>query len=322
MPIIAAMRKVGTSITVRVATSAVGAMLDPGTARNRMHRRPNSITRHVRLLAIAFGALAACGRLPLMATPDPTTSDASEKTDTSATVVPPTGGTDGSADEASATTAGDVGAALMCLPGQRILDGLVDNARDLGGVPLASGASVACGKLYRGSMLPNLSESACAAFASLGVRTVIDLRTESERTSQPDAACVTNSARLIQAPLPTPFSVSPENYVADLNTVDSVALAFTALGDPSAYPIYFHCVYGRDRTGVLAGVILLALGATRDNVMAEYELSAAAGSGSYPASMAAVLDEIERQGGVLAYLMSARVSRAQIAALRTVAIKP
>jgi len=63
--------------------------------------------------------------------------------------------------------------------------------------------------------------------------------------------------------------VSPQDYVADLHATESVATAFGVLGDVAAYPVYFHCVYGRDRTGVLAAVILLALGATRESVLAE-----------------------------------------------------
>jgi hypothetical protein len=203
-----------------------------------------------------------------------------------------------------------------CPPGQRILLNEVLNARDLGGTSLGDGQTVACDQLYRGAAIGDLSAEGCAEFAGLGIRTIVDLRTPSERASKPPAVCVSQQARIVLAPMPIPYNVSPTDYIADLDATGSVLTAFGAFGDAAAYPTYFHCTYGRDRSGVLAAVVLLALGATRDAVMAEYELSVAGGVGAYPDSLQAVLDEIERRGGVEAYLASAGVSGHQLAALR------
>jgi hypothetical protein len=63
-------------------------------------------------------------------------------------------------------------------------------------------------------------------------------------------------------------------------------------------------------------VILLALGASRDTILAEYLLSSNE-VGAYPRSLEGALDEIERRGGVTAYLTQAGVSEQQLAALRT-----
>jgi hypothetical protein len=210
----------------------------------------------------------------------------------------------------------DGGVIGACTPGRRILRDDVVNARDMGGVSLVNGATVACGVLYRGAALKLLSARGCAEFAQLGIRTVVDLRIPDERLSPPQEACVEYRARVILAPMPVPTYVSPEDYIADLDAIDSVAAAFDALGDETAYPIYINCYYGRDRTGVLAAVVLLALGASRQDVIVEYELSSAAGLTTYPASLEAVLDEIERRGGVEAYLASAGISADQIATLR------
>ena len=203
-----------------------------------------------------------------------------------------------------------------CFPGQRVFADQVTNARDLGGVPLNSGRSSACGKLYRGGPLVNSAQAFCVAFKDLGIRTVVDLRTDSERTSSPDVPCVFSQSRVIWAPLPVPYSMSKEQYIADLNTYTSVVSAFDVLGDVTAYPVYFHCTYGRDRTGVLSAVILLTLGATREYVLSEYELTAKAGLYTQPASLTGVLDEIERRGGIDAYLSEAGVARSKIDVLR------
>jgi protein-tyrosine phosphatase len=95
--------------------------------------------------------------------------------------------------------------------------------------------------------------------------------------------------------MPIPYNVSPADYVADLNASASIAAAFTVLGDPAAYPVYIHCTYGRDRTGVLAAVILSALGAKRADILQEYLISQRT-VGATPASLTAVLDEIELRG--------------------------
>lgn len=229
------------------------------------------------------------------------------------------GAADGDADGDDAGPGDD---SAGCRPGTFVLEGFVPNARDLGGTPLGAGRAVACGRLYRGSRFPALfgEGEGCAAFARLGVRTVIDLRVDSERGTEPEPACVAAQARVVWAPMPVPYSVSPADYIADLDASASVAAAFAVFGDEGAYPVYQHCVYGRDRTGVLSALVLLALGASREEVLAEYRLSEQGGVGSYPESLQAVLDEIERRGGVETVLAAAGVNPAQLETLRRLAV--
>ncbi|HKU39123.1 MAG TPA: tyrosine-protein phosphatase [Polyangiales bacterium] len=189
------------------------------------------------------------------------------------------------------------------------------NARDLGGTPLSHDRSVRYGQLQRGPVLARLSDAGCAEFEKLGVRSVLDLREETERSATPESACVEAKAQLVHAPLPIPYSLSAIDYLADLNTDASIARAFELLGDPEAYPIYFHCTYGRDRTGVLAALILLALGASPDVILEEYSLSSAS-VGATPNSLRAVLDEVERRGGIEAHLGAIGVSAQALEVLR------
>lgn len=221
---------------------------------------------------------------------------------------------------ADGATSGDPGldAAVDpgCRPGEPVLVGEAVNARDLGGVPLGDGAT-ACGELFRGAPLGRLSANGCAELAALGVRTVIDLRVDAERETLPEAPCVAVSASIIAAPMPIPYGLAPADYLADLHAADALRAAFHAFGDPAAYPIYFHCTYGRDRTGVLAAVVLSLLGASREDIVAEYRLTERAGLGSHPESLAAVLDELARVGGTEAYLLSIGVTADELGVLRT-----
>jgi protein-tyrosine phosphatase len=195
----------------------------------------------------------------------------------------------------------------------------VANARDLGGVPLAPSRTVACGVVLRGPSLANLSADACADVARLGLATVVDLRSDAERVAAPDDACV--GVRAVAAPLPIPYDVSPADYLTDFDTDDSIAKVFDTLADAAAYPVYLHCTFGRDRTGVVAAAVLLALGASRDDIMQEYELSAPS-VGAFPDSLAAVLDEIDARGGIDAALATKGVSAADLTALRRRAAVP
>jgi protein-tyrosine phosphatase len=212
---------------------------------------------------------------------------------------------------ACATRPDDGGA---CARSRPVLACDVINARDLGGVPLAPAGAVACGALFRGPPLAGLSTTGCADVARLGLRTIIDLRTDDERRSRPDDPCVT--AAVLPAPLPVPYSVSPEDYVADLDTAASIATVFHALGAAASYPIYFHCTYGRDRTGVVAALVFLALGVSREDILSEYALSAAS-VGAFPESLTAVLNEVERRGGVEQVLSAAGVTAGELAVLRS-----
>lgn len=43
--------------------------------------------------------------------------------------------------------------------------------------------------------------------------------------------------------------------------------------DKDNFPIYAHCVLGRDRTGTLIGVLLALCGVSKNDIMMDYELS-------------------------------------------------
>lgn len=225
-------------------------------------------------------------------------------------------GDGGTSDDACDDVAGqDGGKACGASPWR--LQGQVPNVRQLGGVRTMAGDTVACDLIYRGSALSPMTPEGCGQFAAMGVRTVVDLRSESEQTSPP-AACVRERASLVSAPMPTPYNVSPADYLADLYTASSIQKAFAVLADRASYPVYYHCLYGKDRTGVLTAVILTALGVSRAIIHEEYALSGEAGFSYYPASLDAVLNEFDRLGGIDAYFRAVGVPAEQVEAMRAI----
>jgi hypothetical protein len=224
------------------------------------------------------------------------------------------GTTAGGAPASSAGESSEGGAGpLTCARGATVLSGVVTNVRDLGGIPVEA-REIECGAIYRGGPLKGLDDQGCTRVAQLGLTTVIDLRQQSERDSVPSSSCV--EVHTVSAPLPIPYGLSGADYLADLNASASIQKVFHSFGDPAAYPIYFHCTYGRDRTGVVGALHLLALVVSRQDVMTDYMLSDDA-VGAYPSALDAVLDDIEQRGGATQLLHDIGISDEELEVLRS-----
>lgn len=233
------------------------------------------------------------------------------------------GGSEGGSEAGSTTGSGGttgtgVAVTSPCGAPPWVTLGQVENVREMGGIPLGEGAYFACSTLYRGMHLYGLGSPGCEDFAALGIKSVIDLRSVGEQTTYPDAPCVTEQAEMTLAPMAVPYNVSAANYVADLYELASMRAALEVLADPARYPVYVHCTYGRDRTGILAAVVLLALGASQDAILKDYRLTAEAGLSVTPDSLLAVLDEISRLGGIESYFEKVGVTPDTIDKLRAV----
>jgi hypothetical protein len=159
-----------------------------------------------------------------------------------------------------------------------------------------------------------LDAAGCATLAALGVKTVVDLREPAVQQSQPPPACV--AAARVLAPMPKLLPDTPANYLALFNETAAVAKVFSVLGEAGSYPVYVHCIIGRDRASFVTGLVLLALGASRQVVIDEFKLSADAGVPVKVECIEAVLDEVEKRGGIEATLGAMGVKPAQLAALR------
>ena len=202
---------------------------------------------------------------------------------------------------------------------RRILEDDVTNAREIGAHALSVGGYVNCGKIMRGGQLANLSVDGCQEFSDLGFETVIDLRMESERTQYSNPACVTDQAAVIEATLPR-LDPSADNYVALLGETATVAAVFAALGESGSYPVYIHCMIGRDRVSTMTALVLMALGASDQTVVDEFDLNNDADVSVDTDYIQAVIDEVKARGGIEAYLTSIGVTTAQLDVLRTEAI--
>ena len=168
------------------------------------------------------------------------------------------------------------------------------NFRDLGGYPGEGGRTTRWGRLFRSDALHELTGGDVAVLRSLGLRTVVDLRTARElhrsgrgplepepvdfhhlevvREDVPGAPPA--DAEAVGAPAP-PGDDLAERYLWYLDVGrDALVAAFALLADADRYPLVFHCAAGKDRTGVLAALVLELAGVAREVIVADYVLTA------------------------------------------------
>ena len=209
-------------------------------------------------------------------------------------------------------------------------DGCV-HARDLGGLPTADGGVTRRGAIVRSGSLDGLSESGWRALEAYGIRTIVDLRNHDELGA-------TRWPHTVHAPLDaiedrdfwdlwssgpqfgTPFYYGPFLERFPHRIADVVSAIATA--PPGG--VLYHCIRGRDRTGLVTIVLLALAGVAPEHIADDYELSSE-GHGrsevdayfeSRGTTPRAVIEDLLRDLDVEAYLLDAGVPPEQIARLR------
>jgi protein-tyrosine phosphatase len=235
------------------------------------------------------------------------------------------------------------------------------NFRDLGGYPSALGGEVRWGMVFRAGRLDQMTADDLVTFESLGIRSVFDLRRDDEREHYPDPMpnvphCLLS--HVFQDGMPDTAAFLEHDhavrFLADmyLGLLEHAGPEIGALlGEMVAdggLPAVFHCTAGKDRTGIVAALLLTWLGVDRQLVLDDFELTdqatghvmheemfkrmldrgmapeAAAGMlSSSRESMAAALDELDsRYGGIERYLLDvAGVDNATLASLRRLLLR-
>jgi protein-tyrosine phosphatase len=161
------------------------------------------------------------------------------------------------------------------------------NFRDLGGYPTRDGGLLRWRKLFRADGLSKLDDADCATLADLGLRTVIDLRTDTELAERGSFPVDALAVEYHHLPLTETIPGAEEardygdrDYVVSRYSqllregFGSLAQAVRVLADGERLPAVFHCSAGKDRTGVLAAVVLGCIGVPDEVIVEDYALSA------------------------------------------------
>ncbi|HEY6875950.1 MAG TPA: tyrosine-protein phosphatase [Candidatus Dormibacteraeota bacterium] len=151
------------------------------------------------------------------------------------------------------------------------------NTRDLGGIP-ARGGVTRSGAVIRSDNLAHLTAEGREAMHAYGVTTVIDLRSAGELARSPSPFAAGVGATYVHREL---IDDSNMNEIGDaasmleryLYIVNSRPGAFRGVFEAIAYAegcVLFHCFAGKDRTGLIAAMMLELAGVTPEDIAADY----------------------------------------------------
>jgi protein-tyrosine phosphatase len=165
------------------------------------------------------------------------------------------------------------------------------NIRDLGGLATASGGVTTFGVLIRADNVHLLTASGWAQARAYGVRTILDLRSEEERG---DDAPVPSGLEVAAVSLFHDFDSDPA-YRADLacrvagcdaaeanrllytealeRNAGMFATALHAVAEARQGAVLMHCTAGKNRTGLLAALLLGLVGVPTAAIAEDYEWS-------------------------------------------------
>uniref|UniRef100_UPI003FED53DB tyrosine-protein phosphatase n=1 Tax=Eisenbergiella tayi TaxID=1432052 RepID=UPI003FED53DB len=170
----------------------------------------------------------------------------------------------------------------------------VYNFRDLGGYPTVDGRGTRWGILYRSDALSNLTGEEWEMLTERGVRSVIDLRGTSEVETAPvlapDSVAYYHYSLMqeLDQMMVTEAGTTGQNG-GNAGILGSMKLDYgkTLFGNMEccvkilnviaeripAGGIVFMCSAGKDRTGMIAAVILYLCGVGREDIIADYMVS-------------------------------------------------
>jgi len=164
------------------------------------------------------------------------------------------------------------------------------NFRDIGGMRTLDGHTVKTGLLYRSGDLSRLSEEDIRKIEEIGIRMIIDFRSDRELMNYPTPriSTVKDNKRItiIDSARETAERMMVENDKEGLETLlvrdyrrmvrdhqDDLREFFRVLATTVNLPLVYHCAAGKDRTGLASYLLLIAVGVTAEDAWKDYFLS-------------------------------------------------
>ena len=202
-------------------------------------------------------------------------------------------------------------ARTLALPGAH-------NLRDLGGYAAEGGRITRWRRVLRADSPHGLAPEGLARLKAEGLRTVIDLRTADEAAAQPNPFAA--DPAVAYRALPLVPDLAPAALFAEAARGGDVLGAFYAraleehraamrdvLSAVASAPdgaVMVHCTVGKDRTGLVAALVLAVAGVAQETIVADYALTEA----MIAALAAGLIDQARRHGAdpaAMARLMAA-----------------
>ncbi len=170
------------------------------------------------------------------------------------------------------------------------------NTRDVGGYQTSDLRVLRWGQIIRSENLSRLTASDFQKLEAIGVKTVIDLRTDREHHKSPTVWQGDNPPQFFHFPIGDAQNdwfkaqrrLMKKNRFTEEQSLEHMKEGYRMIAeegptsyqklmelvlDQSNWPILIHCNAGKDRAGVAVTLILEALGVDRETIMEEFLLT-------------------------------------------------
>lgn len=157
------------------------------------------------------------------------------------------------------------------------------NTRDLGGLPVVGNGKTHSGVFYRSDIPMQLAEADFERLHDLGLRTVIDLRQPQELERDPNSLATHSDIDYQNVEIwghidaagaqpSDPFDITAF-YIRALDHAGSAFVRVLTLLADAPGAALFHCTAGKDRTGLVAALLLEAVGVDRATIVEDFALT-------------------------------------------------
>jgi protein-tyrosine phosphatase len=161
------------------------------------------------------------------------------------------------------------------------------NVRDMGGYTTDDGKTTKIGMLIRSGNLDKLPEVAQQQLIDYGVKTIVDLRSEWEQKHYPNVFTEASQMKYYNLPLVSDTLSNNEAWQAVENDYTElhelyikylewcqpqIVSIITTIADADS-AIILHCHAGKDRTGIIAALLLSSVGVSDTAISQDYSLT-------------------------------------------------
>ena len=170
------------------------------------------------------------------------------------------------------------------------------NTRDIGGYQTSDLRTLRWGQIIRSENLSRLTASDFQKLEEMGLKTVIDLRTDREHDQSPTVWLGDNPPEFFHFPVGDAHNdwfkaqrkMMRRNSFTEKQALEHMVEGYRMIAevgppsyqklmdvvlDQSNWPVLIHCNAGKDRAGVATTLILEALGVDRETIMEEFLLT-------------------------------------------------